>query len=175
MQWSAFQHGQKTFDLTHLHPCAMEFERAAEHEKPAVIFKMDVTFSLHCFSRRLPESGPYDKRLEYSDPSETRLFDFDRYELSKRLPEIVRDLPQRKCRHTGHGNYFSVEIIRENGTTVEYDIFFKVTKPAKSRLALHIQSAYVRDANFNSCRPSGKPIRFLVILHNTLNKIPIKS
>jgi hypothetical protein len=51
----------------------------------------------------------------------------------------------------------------------------KVTKPAISRLALHIQSAYIRDPNYNSSRPSGKPIRFLVILHNTLNKVPIKS
>jgi hypothetical protein len=175
VEWQAFKHEGITYDLSHLNPCSMQFERAAKDNLPATIFNVDVTYSLHCFAREIPESGGYDNRLEYSDARETRLFDARRYEFSKLLPEIVRSLASRKCRHTDHSNFFTVECIAEGGRKIEYDIFFTVSKSGKKgRLNLFIQSAYIRD-DPKSRPPSPKPIGFLVILHNILNRKPIRA
>jgi hypothetical protein len=96
--------------------------------------------------------------------------------LSKRLPEIIEGLPQRKCYHTGKGNFFSVEIVRGDGEIVEYDIFFVASRSsAKGKISLFVQSAYVRDAEHASSRPDRKPIGFYVILFNTLNNKAIKA
>ncbi len=173
MQWKPFQHGPAIYDLAHLHPRELQFVRPEKDGKPAVTFTVDVTFSLHCFTRSIPKVGGHDRTMEYSDARETRLFDFDRYRLSKWLPEIIETLAERKCQHTGHGNFFTVELITDNGTTVDYDVFFTASKSSRrGRVNLYIQSAYVRERNQ---LPGGKPIRFLIVLHNTLNKIPIKG
>jgi hypothetical protein len=95
--------------------------------------------------------------------------------MSRRLPEIIRSLPKRQIRQTGHGNYICVEVITETGVRVEYDVFFKVKKVAKGRLELRVESAYVRDPSYRTNRPSGKPIRIWVILHNTLNGLAIRA
>jgi hypothetical protein len=95
--------------------------------------------------------------------------------MSRRLPEIIRSLLKRQIRQTGHGNYICVEVITETGVRVEYDVFFKVKKVAKGRLELRVESAYVRDPSYRTNRPSGKPIRIWVILHNTLNGLAIRA
>jgi len=172
MEWENFEQDGVTYDLRHLHPRTLRFERPAENDKPAVLFTVDVTFSLHCFSRELP-ACQYDRNLAYSDARETRLFDFERYELSKHLPEIVETMAQRKCLHTGHGNFVTVEVVRADGISVNYHVFFTASKSArKGRINIYIQSAYVPVRKVGA---SGKPIRFLVILHNTLNKLPIRG
>jgi hypothetical protein len=175
VQWNDFKHGGKTYDLSHLNPCTLKFERAASNDKQAVTFTVDVVFSLHCFSRRPPEGELYDGSLVYPNVSEKRLFDTYRYEMSKRLSEIIQGLPEKKVRHTNHGNYFLIEVITEDGTVVEYDIFFKVKNPSKGRVELFVETAFVREPGYNSNRPSGKPIRFLVILHNTLHGLAIRT
>lgn len=85
-------------------------------------------------------------------------------------------MAHRKCYHTGKGNFFSVEIVREDGTVVEYDIFFAVSRSsAKGKINLFVQSAYVRDAEHATNRPAQRPIGFYVILFNTLSGKPIKA
>jgi hypothetical protein len=151
----------------------MQFVRAAREGKPAITFTVDVTYSLHCFSYS-PEGDDYDRTMVYP-ATEFRVFDSYRYELSKRLPGIIEGLDTRVVRQTGRSNFITVEVIREDGGIVEYDVFFKVKKPGKGRLELRVESAYVRDANYGSSRPAGKRIGFLVILHNTLNNLAIRS
>jgi hypothetical protein len=172
VQWRNFEHNSVTYDLNHLHPQTIEFERPAKDGKPAVVYTVDLTYSLHCFSHKLP-SGAFDKSLIYPNTRETRLFDFERYELSKRLPGIIETMAQRKCFHTGHGNFFTVEVVREDGVSVDYHVFFTASKSTrKGRINIYIQSAYAPERKVGrSC----KPIRFLFILHNTLNKLPIRG
>lgn len=170
MKWSPFNHRGKVFDLAHLHPCTVRYERPREGNKAAEVYKVDVIFTLHCFSRGLRPEETRDDALIYSDGYENRVFDFQRYELSKRLPEIIQGLPNRKPYHNkNRRNFFTIEIVNENGSRIEYDIFFKVKKKAKSQLEMIIETAFVRDPGYDSTRPGGKPIRFWVILHNTLN------
>jgi hypothetical protein len=176
VKWKSFQYGGKTYDLSHLHPRTFRYVRPAEGNKPAEIYKVDTIFTSHCFTREPKKAENYDKNLEYSDDYENRLFDFRRFELSKQLPEIIQTLPARKPRHNNNRrNFFSVEAIAENGAAVEYDIFFKVRKVSKGRLEMIVETAFVRDLDHDSLRPDGKPIRFWIILHNTLNNIKIRA
>jgi hypothetical protein len=129
-------------------------------------------FGLHCFTRGLPRGAQQpNPALLYADSREKREFDFQRYELSKRLPAIVETLPRRKCFHTERGNFFCIDLVDDQGKHIEYDIFFAASRSSKGGLNLFVQSAYVRDT---SNRPHKKPIGFFVILFNTLNNRPIK-
>jgi hypothetical protein len=169
--WTPFTHADTVYDLGHLHPCELMYEQPRQGEKPAITYIVDVTFSLHCFTRSLPKEGAYDRSLVYRSSLEERLFDTARYEYSKRLPGIIRTLNQRKCMKTGHGNFFTVEVITDDGNAVDYDVFFTAEKSSKrGRITLFIQSAFVRE---KKKLPTGKPIRFAIILYNTLNKRPI--
>jgi len=176
VQWKAFEYKGVTYDLTHLHPRAFRFERPAEDNKPAEIYLVHTIFTSHCFTREPKKAEVHDATLVYADGYENRIFDLRRYELSKLLPEIIQSMPARKPRHNSNRqNFFSVELVTENGSTVEYDIFFKVRKVAKGRLEMIVETAFVRDPAYNSTRPNGKPIRFWIILHNTLNEIRIRT
>ena len=174
MQWKPFQFREKVYDLAYLHPCSVTFEQPAKDNAPTRIYKVDVMFGLHCFTRGENPDETIDPALLYPDDRETRIFDFDRYELARRLPEIVEGLPRRKCYHTGKGNFFSIEIVREDGKVVEYDVFFVASRSSiRGRINLYVQSAYIRDKEHASNRPARKRIGFYVILFNTLNNKPI--
>jgi hypothetical protein len=176
MQWKPFQFCGKVYDLAHLHPRSVTYEQPARGDAPARVYRVDLIFGLHCFTRARGQNVPYENVLLYGDDREMRVFDFVRYELSKRLPEIIEGLAQRKCYHTGKGNFFSVEIVQGDGKVIEYDIFFVASRStAKGKINLFVQSAYLRDANYASNRPERKPIGFYVILFNTLNNKPIKA
>jgi hypothetical protein len=176
MRWKPFQFRGKVLDLAHLHPRSLTYQQPAKGNAPARVYRVDVIFGLHCFTRGRDQEAPQEKALLYGDDRETRVFDFVRYELSKRLPEIIEDLPQRKCYHTGKGNFFSVEIVSGDGSVVEYDVFFAASRSStKGKINLFVQSAYVRDAEYLSNRPDRKPIGFYVILFNTLNNKAIRT
>jgi hypothetical protein len=157
-----------------LHPKTVVYQQAAKGEKAAQSYTVNIMFGLHCFTRG-PRAGAQqvDPILLYADSREKREFDFQRYELSKRLPAIVESLPRRKCFHTGKGNFFSIDIIDDQGRHFEYDVFFAVSRSSRGGLNLFVQSAYVRDDLHASSRPHKKPIGFFVILFNTLHDRPI--
>lgn len=153
----------------------MTYEQPAKGKDPARVYRVDVIFGLHCFTRDPGEGEVVESALLYSDDRETRVFDFVRYELSELLPQIVDGLAQRKCFHTGHGNFFSIEIVQRDGSRDEYNIFFTASRSSvKGRINLFVQSAYIRDPEHVSNRPAKRSaIGFYVILFNTLNKRPI--
>jgi hypothetical protein len=174
LKWRAFRHGQNTYDLTHLDPRHVIYVQQAREGKPERHYRVDVTFALHCFTRGLKAGEQPDHALLYSDPRETRVFDFRRYALSFQLSGIIDTLLEQKCFHTGQGNFFTVKLIDENGAPVEYEVFFKAYKREKNRaLTLIVESAYVRDEG-HSKRPAAKAIGFHVILFNTVNNKPIR-
>lgn len=177
IHWEPFHYEGVAYDLTHLHPKTVEYEQPAiDGSKPPRRYTVDVIFGLHCFTRDFKKGEELASNLLYADSRERRIFDFERYELSKHLPQIVADLPPRKCYHTGKGNFFSVEILNQrDGTKIEYDIFFKASRSSrKGVINLFVQSAYSRDSRHGSNRPRKKPIGFYVILFNTLNNRPFR-
>jgi hypothetical protein len=120
----------------------------------------DLTRDLPAAARRPKISGSAVGR-------EVRLFDERRYTHSLRLPEVIRSIGDRRCFHTGHDNFFTVELIDAQGERVEYTVYFKLSRaPSKGRLNLYVQSAYVQD-DIPQRRPKPrKPIRFSAIAYN---------
>ena len=82
IQWKPFIFQSVEYDLTHLHPFEIEFKQAAIQDKPEKSYFFQVCFSLHCFTYK--NLGNADNKLLYSDNRETRVFCFERYELSKK-------------------------------------------------------------------------------------------
>jgi hypothetical protein len=95
-----------------------------------------------------------------------------RNQLSLQLPQIVETLMERKCYHSGRGNFFTVEMLDDERKPLQYEIYFAASRASRGRLNLFVQSAYVRD-KAHSNKPRRKPIRFHVILFNTQNSLPI--
>lgn len=176
MKWNPAKIGGRVYDLSHLHPFRMHCVIPSKDGRPEQRYEIEVIFGLHCFTRGFRKGEPHLAELAYEDNREVRRFDSDRYELSKRLPEIVRGIHQRRCFRTGYGNFFTVELIGGNGEKVEYAVYFKVSRAgAKGRLNLFVQSAYVQDAIPRARPRPRKPIRFSVIAFNVSAGKPIKA
>lgn len=176
VQWTAFTFGGECYDLRHLHPRTCRYEQPAKGDRPARTYTVDVIFSLHCFTRAALDEEEVDTALLYSDDREMRVFDFQRYELSKQLPAIIESLGSRRCFQTGHDNFFSVAIVDRDGNNVEYDIFFTASRASRKRgvVNLYVQSAYVRDKQHGNRPRMKSPIGFYVILFNVQNGRPIR-
>ena len=174
MLWPAFTYKGTVYDLAHLHPKPVVYVRSAEGDQPERQYKVDITYSLHCFSHKIKTGECPEPGLLCSDHVETRVFDFDRWKLSFRLPEIIEALMQQKCFHTGHNNFFTIELLAGK-SIVKYEIFFTVSKSSiKGRLNLFVQTAFVRTAPPPPTQRRNPPIKFNFILYNTLNNRPIK-
>ena len=166
MLWKPFQHGSNEYSLGHLDSFEWHFEAPASGKRPNRLYKFHVTFSMHCFTRVPLPSETTDNSLWYSGAKERRLFCFDRYELTHQLPEIVRDMGNRPCFVTKHDNFFTIEITLQSGLTVEYEVYFDVTKASRRGwLNLVVQSAYVRTAGYRSQQPRKRKIRLDVIAY----------
>ena len=125
MKWRPFTYQGIHYTLSHLHPFEWAFVLPAKGNQLERHYSFDVAFSLHTFTKGIKNRTATDEALIYSDSREQREFDFNRYALSKRLPEIVHSLNTRKCYCTGHGNFFTVDIIEENGAKKRYEIYFE--------------------------------------------------
>ena len=167
--WAPFHYRGTQYDLTHLHPERITFQQPAAGDKPAREYLVQVIYGLHCFTRG-KKSGEDGSDLFYADTRETRVFDFVRYELSKQLPGIVRQLFGRQCYQSGKGNFFVVEIVTLEGERADYEIYFEASKAsAKGVVNLYVQSAYIRDRGHSGNRPKKKPIRFQILLFNVFS------
>jgi hypothetical protein len=164
-------------DLSHLDPFTFEFVVPEKDGRSRQLYAIDVLFSWHCFTRGIAPGENFSKALAYSRGRETRLFDERRYHLSKNLPRIIRGIGSRKCFHTGRGNFFTVELVDEEGNRTEYTIFFKVARRPKPReLTLRVESAYIRGDRVPLGRAHPpRPIRFSVIAYNTATGKRIKE
>jgi hypothetical protein len=174
--WPPFEFNGQKYDLCHLQPKTVTFLQPANATNMPRTYKVEVIFSLHCFTRGMQGSEHIDHALCYSDRRETRIFDFRRYEFSRHLPGIVSRLMTCKCFQTARDNFFTAELLDENGNKVSYEIYFTASKASREGIInLYIQSAYVRDRAHSANRPPPmKAIPFAIILYNTLHKPPLR-
>ncbi|MFK5894908.1 MAG: hypothetical protein QM504_16940 [Pseudomonadota bacterium] len=167
MKWESFSYEGVEYNLSHLQPFEWICIQEAKAGKPERQYQFDVIFSMHCFTRKIEANDMPAKELLYSDSRETRCICFKRYEQSKILADIIQTLNNRKCMHTGHGNYLTIEIQGEGNESQNYEIYFTVSKSSKKGyLNLYIDSAYIRDREHGK-PPKNKPIKFYVIAFNT--------
>ena len=163
MQWRDFQYGEDKYSLSHVHPFEWEFTALAAAKRPERTYRLQITFSMHTFTRGLKKDENVPDLL-YRDSREVRAFDFVRYELSKKLPDIVRELGDRRCYHTHHRNFFTIELVDESGRSNEYEVYFKVSKASrKGWLNLYVESAYIRNPDYRTSQPRKRKIGFQVI------------
>ena len=106
---------------------------------------------------------------EYRDDRERRAFDYERYCASLQLRELIQGLERRKCFFAKHENFFTVEL---DGAPAghEYRVFFTVGRDNSDAdsVTLIVQSAYFARIEWGPQDVSRKPIRFPIILMNTL-------
>lgn len=175
MLWTPFIYGGETYDLSHLHPQEIVYIQPAQKNKPERKYVVEVHYSLHCFTRGIKDENQNEIDLYYSDPRETRLFDFKRYELSFKLPEIIKSLGERNCFHTNYTGFFTIEIVDSDGEKADYEIYFEVEKGKGKGLELYIHSAYVRDPERIKDRPKKKKIGFYIVLYKILTNQKIRK
>lgn len=177
MKWRPFTYQGRAYDLSHLDPFEWHYTAEAGEKRPERTYKFYVTFSMHCFSRKLKKgevAASVPSGLWYKGPKEKRIFCFDRYELSSHLPEIIRGLGERVCWHTHHGNFFTIELTTQVGEEVEYEIYFDVTRATRRGwLHLIVDSAYVRTEEYESSQPRKRKIRLDVIAYKRQKNKPV--
>lgn len=165
MNWKAFRHEEQVYDLGHLNEFAYDLVVPAKDDKPAQTYRLNVMFSIHCFTRGPKKDESVPVALAYSDSRETRIFDFERYEQSKALRGIIETLNERKCFHDRHGSFYVFEMQDAEGRKTYYSVFFSVSKSGqKAGLNLYVTSAHTRPES--PYATNLKPIRFSVIVHN---------
>ena len=175
MKWRSFTCGGAAYDLSHLDPFEWRYTAKAGEKRPERTYKFQVAFSMHCFTRNPRNDEQIATNLWYEGPRENRIFCFDRYELSHRLPEIIRRLDDRVCWRTCHGNFFTIGLTVEEGKAFEYEVYFDVNRATRRGwLNLIVQSAYVRTDEYRSMQPGKRRIRFDVIAYNKQQRKPIR-
>ena len=164
MKWRNHTINGEVFVLEHLQPFTWELHQPCTDKHPARDFRFHVTFSCHCFTRKPDDGETVDPEYWYQAPRETRVFCLERWSFSKSLPTIIQELDQRRCYHTGHRNFFTIDLIEPNGIQRDYEVYFDVNRSErKGWLNLVVQSAYVRDPGYRSAQPRKRAVKFGII------------
>lgn len=164
-QWKNFNIGTKEYTLKHLDACKLTFTHPERNESYILYF----TFSHHVFTRCITKIENVNSEKIYPYPSDERVFDEVRFELSKHLPEIVKTLPAQFCYHGGYSRYCSCKISQENGAEIYYQVVYRAWKE-RGKMRFHIESTYPLQEKLGKV----KKVSFWVICHNLLNgkKLP---
>jgi hypothetical protein len=171
MRWQPYvSPSGKAHPLNHLHPFRTRVTLPTSSEWGEIDIDLDVGFAMHTFTRARCATDSLG--VIYANARESRTFDDERYALSHRLPEIIKNLSARKCYHARNQNYLSVENLSLEGAVTDYRIFFVLRRwPGKDAVSqrpcirLIVQSAYPTP---HSGKGKEKLIRFRVLLHRAL-------
>jgi len=148
--------------IAHLQPCIIECECKGLDRK----LRIRVAFANHCYTEDFnPDRHDQKDILLYDSPSKPRCFCALRYELSKRLPEIIATLPDQKVHQTPEARNY-VFFAKINVSHRPYEIFFmlqRAGKDAPEDLRLTVESAYCRDDGETSIAKRPRAIRFKIL------------
>lgn len=158
-QWKSFSDGINEYHFNHLNSCKHLFTHPERNESYTLYF----TFSHHVFTRSIKENENADPAKIYPYPSDERIFDENRFKLSKHLPEIVQTLPNQFCYHGGYSRYCSCKISQEDGSEIYYQVVYRVWKE-RGKMRFHIESAYPLQESLGKV----KKVNFWIICHNLL-------
>ena len=103
-----FSDGQSHHDISHLAPFTFQVVRPAEGTKAGWTIDVEASFSWHCFTR---EPEPNENVHKVRRGREVRCFCSKRYSYSFKLPEVIKELANRKVSLTGRGNYVRIELV----------------------------------------------------------------
>ncbi|OOH85722.1 hypothetical protein BMT54_11510 [Pasteurellaceae bacterium 15-036681] len=171
------------YDLSHLNAFHHVFSQQATDKKPEKLYHCIIEFSSHCFTKSLNKNkqeslADYPIHTHYITEREQRIFCPIRYNLSLKLPTILRNLDKQKCFFTSADDKFlTVSIQNSNGEIVDYEIYFSLKRATRKNSDVHIfiNSAYVRSEKIEQKKIRRKAISLFVLLHNTLHNKRIKQ
>jgi hypothetical protein len=128
------------YDLSHLDPLVMEVSPKADN---APTYKVRVSFACHAFTRELtPEDEP---DLHFRAGKELRCFCIERYQLSVKLPDMIRYAANGRVYFSDRATFLVVE--SEPGANSPYVAFFSAAKAKKQDgydVAMFVTSAYLK-------------------------------
>ena len=154
------------YDLAHLDP----FRFDVSSNKVPRPLRINVRFTNHCFSEAFdPTKHPGDEPV-VQDGQRRRAFCPDRYNLSQRLPALIRGLadPATRVYETAaRRNWMYAAIIEAPVVGTRYQVFFELrrTTPERRRLQdldMVVESAYPADPNRPEPNILG-PVRFALL------------
>lgn len=146
---------------------------------------LTVEYSSHCVSHG-PRQGAEldfdsigDDHLLIDHRGIRRAFCPRRYELSFQLPAIMASLADRQCLFTGHSNWLTLEGNQfgyPDGS--RYEVYFNLRRDSARTLKVHVESAYVRDQDHPSSRPTNlkrhEKIKGWLLMLKKLRNEPIR-
>lgn len=156
-QWKSFNIGSDVYHFDHLSSCKHLLVHPERNESYTLYF----TFSHHVFTRNIKEDEAVGSEQFYPYPSDKRVFDETRFELSKHLPKIIETLPEQFCYHGGYSRYCSCKISQEDGSVIYYQVVYRVWKE-RGKMRFHVESAYPLQDGLGKV----KKVNFWVICHN---------
>lgn len=174
--YDSFFYQDTELSLSHLDTFYVEYVQPAKGDKDEKIYRCLIEFSHHCFTKspnihKNEKLSDYSQSLHYKTEKETRIWDWERYELSKKLPSILRNIDKQKCFFTSANDKFlTVSIQNRNGESVDYEIYFSLKKSHTCDVHIFINRAYLRSDDYkpSSGKLKRKPISFFVLLTNTI-------
>jgi len=141
------------YDLSHLNTCNEVYTYTDIITNAQKSYKIVIIYSSHCFTSGIDKNSYQDKNLIYKENNLERIFDFFRYDLSKRIPGIIRNILNSHCYITNKGNFFVIEFLDHNNNKQEYEVYFRLRRSNKKECILYVESAYVRDKAFKKEQP----------------------
>jgi len=136
-KWKNFEYEGKTYCLKHLSFHSVNFFDKKENKNYVVY----VTYSFHCFAKNYSHidlESEESKKLMYHTKKESRHFNFERYDLSFKIKDMINALNEYPKFYKGGYDKFLV-CKDENGQN--YIVCLKIFKENK-KLRIHIESAY---------------------------------
>lgn len=88
------------YDLLHMESFETQFEVKLSKSDPVTTVNAKIVFSNHCFSRTRTDDDA-DRHVIAVEKYEERVFCANRWEFSKRLPDIIRELGYKGCLQGG--------------------------------------------------------------------------
>ena len=134
---------------------------------------IEARFSNHVFTVGFDASVHQKSQIVIRDSSGARVFDQERYEMSLRLPELVRTLPNCKVtQNPVERNYVYAAVFPEAGFYHAFFTMHKAEKPSGD-LKLHVESAYSKATPVPNYNPPRR-IRFDALATKTYHKEPVR-
>ena len=134
------------YDLSHLDP----FTFPVTHEETERIVR--VTFDNHVFTVAHDPDRHRPDLICSRRPGDWRAFDVRRWELSRKLPELFRNLGGQAVYQTGGRNFF---FPCGDAGQAPYVVFFQVRRSDRQGADVHVivRSAYEKESMTRQARP----------------------
>ena len=141
-------HAGVTYDLAHLNP----FHMTVDSTRAGRELRVHVVFTNHCFSEGFDPAihGPASPLIPRQQPP--RVFNQVRYDLSKQLPLLIREVnsPKAQVQQTSAGRNW-VHSVRIDTLAGPYHVFFVLRREGQENrrlqdLNMTVESAYPQGA-----------------------------